>query len=119
MKFIYLDKSDTNVTVLTFNSSLINSTKLPKIDSYLPSIKHSDNGCLTLILVSSLTNLPVEIKSLTKSILTSISSLINSLLALGKSAKWTDSSPVNFWYISSVVYGIIGAANLQTPVNIS
>ena len=115
VKFIYLERSFTNTTFLTFNSSFIKFTKSPKIDSYFPSTKHSLIGWRTLILFSSLTYLPVDIKSLTKSILTSISSLTRPSSYLGKSCKWTDSSFVKFLNNSSVVYGIIGAHNLHSP----
>ena len=61
----------------------------------------------------------MEIMLLTKSILCSNFLSISSSLYLGKEAKWTDSSEVKFWYISSETYGTIGAIILHKLVNTS
>ena len=86
---------------------------------FLPSINTSLIGCLTFILASSRAFLPSEIISLTKSIFSSSFKSIRLSSHLGNELKWTDSSFVKFWYISSLIYGEIGARSFDKPINTS
>ena len=94
---IYSFISSLNIICFTFNSSSITGNKSPIISSSLFGRIKLLIGCLTLILTSSRANLPNEQISLTKSILSSTVSSINSVFSTGKSAKWTDFSQVSFW----------------------
>ena len=98
---------------------MISSVSSPITMLFLPSIRISLRGWRTLSFCSSRIFLPILISSRTKSIFSSSksSNLLSSYF--GKSAKWTDFSPVKLVYISSERYGTIGAIILDKPTKTS
>ena len=95
-KFIYLSRSFSNTTSLTFSSSMMSGVRSLIRDSYFPSTMTSLRGCLTLIFSFSLVPRPRVARVLTRSILSSTFLSTRLISALGKYAVWTVASPVRF-----------------------